>query len=110
MVMTTTALLRTKALILSTYVKFENLYPETRDLIRPVFEKYQPSTELDLQQRSCEYICLGGAGDDIMDTILQGGVGGGGGVISDFWSATRYLLKKEGMVTFSTLLSLPRHD
>ena len=65
---------RTKALLLSTYVKLENLYPEVRDLAQPVFEKYGPSTELELQQRACEYKSLLSQGDEIMDAVLQGRV------------------------------------
>jgi hypothetical protein len=64
---------RTKALLLSTYVKFENLYPECRDLVAPVFDKYSPSTELELQQRAVEYLHLAAAGDDILETVLAGG-------------------------------------
>lgn len=63
---------RTKALLLSTYVKFENLYPECRDLVAPVFDKYSPSTELELQQRAVEYLHLAAAGDDILETVLAG--------------------------------------
>ena len=63
---------RTKALLLSTYVKFVNLYPESRDLIGPVFDKYAPSVELELQQRACEYQRLAGAGDDVLEIVLAG--------------------------------------
>jgi len=62
---------RTKALLLSTYAKLENLYPEVRPLVQPVFEKHAPSTELELQQRACEYSSLLSQGDEIMDAVLQ---------------------------------------
>lgn len=62
---------RTKALLLSTYAKLENLYPEVRPLVLPTFEKYTPSTELELQQRACEYASLVSQGDDILDGVLQ---------------------------------------
>ena len=62
---------RTKALLLSTYAKLENLYPEVRPLVQPVFEKHAPSTELELQQRACEYSSLLTQGDEIMDAVLQ---------------------------------------
>ena len=58
-------------MLLSTYAKLENLYPEVRPLVQPVFEKHAPSTELELQQRACEYSSLLTQGDEIMDAVLQ---------------------------------------
>jgi AP-2 complex subunit alpha len=63
---------RIKALLLSSYAKLNNLYPEVRPLAQPVLEKYAPSTELELQQRAVEYRALLTQGDDIMDAVLQG--------------------------------------
>lgn len=63
---------KTKALLLSTYAKLENLYPDVRPLVGPVLDKYAPSTELELQQRACEYKALCGQGDEVMDAVLQG--------------------------------------
>jgi AP-2 complex subunit alpha len=63
---------KTKALLLSAYAKLENLYPDVRPLVAPVLEKYAPSTELELQQRACEYLALVGQGDEVMDAVLQG--------------------------------------
>lgn len=66
---------KTKALLLSTYAKLENLYPDVRPLVAPVLEKYAPSTELELQQRACEYQALVAQGDEVMDAVLQGAYG-----------------------------------
>lgn len=50
---------KVKALLLTTYIKLLNLYPEdTRDLIIEVFQKYSTSSVLELQQRACEYLAL----------------------------------------------------
>lgn len=61
----------TRALLLSTYVKLANLYPECKDLVNPVFNKYSVSTDLELQQRSCEYLALPTAGADVMEEVLK---------------------------------------
>jgi AP-2 complex subunit alpha len=55
----------TRALLLSTYAKLANLYPECRALVTPVFEKYSASNNLELQQRSCEYLALPNAGLEV---------------------------------------------
>ncbi|CAM9812450.1 unnamed protein product [Phaeothamnion confervicola] len=61
----------TKALLLSTYVKLSNLYPECRALVEPVFAKYASNPNLELQQRACEYRALPTMGIDIMEEVLR---------------------------------------
>lgn len=61
----------TRALLLSTYVKLGNLYPECRGLVEPVFTKYSVSANLEQQQRSVEYIKLLGCNMDIVEEVLK---------------------------------------
>jgi len=52
----------TRALLLSTYAKFINLYPEEKELVATVynlFTVYSTSMDAEVQQRACEYIQLG---------------------------------------------------
>ena len=61
--------LSTRALLLSTYVKFINLYPEIKPEIQRVFEQDGQSrnSDLELQQRAIEYLKLSNrASQDIM--------------------------------------------
>ncbi|CAM9930764.1 unnamed protein product, partial [Sphacelaria rigidula] len=60
-----------KALLLSTYAKLANLYPECRDLVTPVFERMSCSQNLELQQRACEYLGLPQMGIDVMEEVLK---------------------------------------
>ncbi|CBJ29344.1 Coatomer protein complex, alpha sub-unit [Ectocarpus siliculosus] len=60
-----------KALLLSTYAKLANLYPECRELVTPVFERFSSSQNLELQQRSCEYLGLPEMGIDVMEEVLK---------------------------------------
>lgn len=50
----------TRALLLSTYVKFINLYPEIKPEVQRVFEQDGQSrnSDLELQQRAIEYLKL----------------------------------------------------
>ena len=52
--------LNTRALLLSTYVKFINLYPEIKQSIQSIFEQDGQSrnADLELQQRAIEYLKL----------------------------------------------------
>ena len=52
--------LTTRSLLLSTYVKFVNLYPEIKTHIQSVFEQDGQSrnSDLELQQRAIEYLKL----------------------------------------------------
>lgn len=48
----------TKAFLLSTYVKFVNLFVEIKPQLVQVFEFYSTSIDPELQQRACEYLRL----------------------------------------------------
>jgi len=51
----TTADNRAKAIILSTYIKFTNLYPQLKPTILNIFERYKSFIDQEIQQRACEY-------------------------------------------------------
>jgi AP-2 complex subunit alpha len=63
--------LKTKAILLTTYVKMFNLYPDVRDAISEVFQKYSVSGHLELQQRACEYLLIPTTGAETMETVLN---------------------------------------
>ncbi|KAJ3335275.1 hypothetical protein HDU91_002258, partial [Kappamyces sp. JEL0680] len=48
----------TRAILLSTYLKFVNLFPEIKGEIIRVFESYQYVLDVELQQRACEYLAI----------------------------------------------------
>lgn len=50
----------TRALLLSTYIKFVNLFPEIRDQIQAVYRQHSNlrSADAELQQRASEYLQL----------------------------------------------------
>jgi AP-2 complex subunit alpha len=48
----------TRALLLSTYIKWVNVFPEIKPQLIGVFERYQRVLDSDLQQRACEYLAL----------------------------------------------------
>ncbi|KAI9202948.1 Adaptor protein complex AP-2 alpha subunit [Polychytrium aggregatum] len=45
----------TRALLMTTYLKFVNLFPEIKDEIMRVFQQYRYVLDVELQQRACEY-------------------------------------------------------
>jgi len=49
---------RAKAIILSTFVKFINLFPAMLNRIVPIFEQYTACPDAEIQQRACEYLAL----------------------------------------------------
>lgn len=49
---------KTQAVLLTTYAKIVNLYPDTRELIVDFLEKMSSSSHVELQQRACEYLKL----------------------------------------------------
>ncbi|KAI0689606.1 Adaptor protein complex AP-2 alpha subunit [Cytidiella melzeri] len=59
----------TRALLLSTYVKWTNVFPEIKDQLVNVFERYQHVLDVDLQQRACEFYTLATRPPD--DELLQ---------------------------------------
>ncbi|KAI8914415.1 adaptin N terminal region-domain-containing protein [Gorgonomyces haynaldii] len=58
----------TRCLLLNTYVKFVNLFPEIKAQIKQVFESVQYALDMELQQRACEYLALI---DQPTDQLLQ---------------------------------------
>ncbi|EST06060.1 Clathrin/coatomer adaptor, adaptin-like, N-terminal [Kalmanozyma brasiliensis GHG001] len=54
----------TRALLLSTYVKWLNLFPEIREQILYVLNRYRHVLDAELQQRACEYVALAERPDD----------------------------------------------
>jgi AP-2 complex subunit alpha len=48
----------TRALLLSSFVKFVNLFPEIKSQLHQMFQFYSHSPDSELQQRACEYLTL----------------------------------------------------
>lgn len=59
----------TRALLLSTYIKWVNVFPEIKEQLLNVFERYRHVLDVDLQQRACEFYALASRTDD--DELLQ---------------------------------------
>jgi AP-2 complex subunit alpha len=59
------------ALLLTSYVKIMNLYPDCKDIIMEVFTKHSTSGHLELQQRACEYMRLPDVGQELMENVLN---------------------------------------
>lgn len=59
----------TRALLLSTYIKWVNVFPEIKQHLIAVFERYRHVLDSDLQQRACEYYALASRPDE--DELLQ---------------------------------------
>ena len=48
----------TRAIILSSFIKFVNLFPEIKNQLLYVFRAYSHTLDSELQQRACEYLTL----------------------------------------------------
>jgi AP-2 complex subunit alpha len=48
----------TRALLLTTYIKWVNVFPEIKDHLINVFERYRYVLDAELQQRACEYYAI----------------------------------------------------
>lgn len=59
----------TRALLLSTYIKWVNVFPEIKPQLVNVFERYRYVLDVDLQQRACEFFALAQRPED--DELLQ---------------------------------------
>ncbi|KIJ26918.1 hypothetical protein M422DRAFT_191591 [Sphaerobolus stellatus SS14] len=59
----------TRALLLSTYIKWVNVFPEIKSHLIAVFDRYRHVLDAELQQRACEYFALSNRPDD--DELLQ---------------------------------------
>lgn len=62
----------TKALLLTTYFKWLNLFPEIREQIIAVFERYSHVLDAELQQRACEYLAIARRPDeDLLQVVVD---------------------------------------
>lgn len=62
----------TRAMILSAFVKFVNLFPEIRTQLLKTFRLHTHSLDSELQQRACEYLAIASMpSDDLLRTICD---------------------------------------
>jgi len=59
----------TRALLLSTYIKWVNVFPEIKPQLLNIFERYRHVLDPELQQRACEFYALASRPDE--DEFLQ---------------------------------------
>ncbi|KZP31348.1 Adaptor protein complex AP-2 alpha subunit [Athelia psychrophila] len=59
----------TRSLLLSTYIKWVNVFPEIKPQLVNIFERYRHVLDAELQQRACEFYALATRPDD--DELLQ---------------------------------------
>ncbi|TFK77097.1 Adaptor protein complex AP-2 alpha subunit [Pluteus cervinus] len=59
----------TRSLLLSTYIKWVNVFPEIKPQLVNIFERYRHVLDPELQQRACEFYALTSRPDD--DELLQ---------------------------------------
>lgn len=64
--------LTTRAMILSAFVKFVNLFPEIKPQLLQAFRAYSHTLDSELQQRACEYLALATMPtDDLLRTVCD---------------------------------------
>ena len=62
----------TRAIILSSFIKFVNLFPEIKPQLLHVFRAYSHTLDSELQQRACEYLALATLEtDDLLRTVCD---------------------------------------
>ena len=62
----------TRAILLSSFVKFVNLFPEIKPQLLVVFKAYSHTLDSELQQRACEYLSLVTLPtDDLLRTVCD---------------------------------------
>nr|OQO23996.1 hypothetical protein B0A51_08885 [Rachicladosporium sp. CCFEE 5018] len=62
----------TRAMILSAFVKFVNLFPEIKPQLLTTFRTYSHTLDSELQQRACEYLALATMPtDDLLRTVCD---------------------------------------
>ncbi|KAK4541177.1 hypothetical protein LTR36_008251 [Oleoguttula mirabilis] len=62
----------TRAMILSAFVKFVNLFPEIKPQLLQAFRTYSHTLDSELQQRACEYLALATMPtDDLLRTVMD---------------------------------------
>ncbi|KAJ7038202.1 adaptin N terminal region-domain-containing protein [Mycena alexandri] len=59
----------TRSLLLSTYIKWVNVFPEIKPQLLNIFERYRHVLDSELQQRACEFYALASRPDE--DELLQ---------------------------------------
>lgn len=59
----------TRSLLLSTYIKWVNVFPEIKPQLLTIFDRYRHVLDAELQQRACEFYALASRPDD--DELLQ---------------------------------------
>ncbi|KAJ0398698.1 hypothetical protein ATCC90586_003189 [Pythium insidiosum] len=60
-----------KCLVLTAFVKMENLYDEVKAPVLDVFKRCMTNVDLEIQQRACEYLGLDQVGDELMKRVLE---------------------------------------
>ena len=64
--------LPTRALLLTSYIKFVNLFPEIKGEMLKVFQQYRGVLDTELQQRACEYFALCNMStDDLLQSVCE---------------------------------------
>ena len=62
----------TRAMILSAFIKFVNLFPEIKSQLLQAFQTYSHTLDSELQQRACEYLALANMPtDDLLRTVCD---------------------------------------
>ena len=62
----------TRGMILSSYIKFVNLFPEIKPQLVQAFKTYSHTLDSELQQRACEYLTLATMPtDDLLRTVCD---------------------------------------
>jgi AP-2 complex subunit alpha len=62
----------TRAILLSCFIKFVNLFPEIKPQLLQAFRAYSHSLDSELQQRACEYLALAmQPTDDLLRTVCD---------------------------------------
>jgi len=61
----------TKCILLSSYCKMQNLYPELLPAIRPIFEAHTTVIDSELQQRAVEYLHLPDLPESVSTAVLD---------------------------------------
>lgn len=62
----------TKAILLSSFIKFVNLFPEIKPQLLEVFRTYSHTLDSEIQQRACEYLVLATLpSDELLRTVCD---------------------------------------
>lgn len=62
----------TRAMIMSCFIKFVNLFPEIKPQLTRMFEVYSHTLDSEMQQRACEYLALASLPtDDLLRTVCD---------------------------------------